>query len=398
MSTKVYAGLPKKSSHKQIHQIVAASTRSKTPLMFHGGPGLAKTSELEALISSWGNEVVTLTGATRDQSDFLGLASKVGESLKYLPFEYVKKLNSHKKGSTLVLDEINRSKIGAQNGMLRVIQEGYVGDTKLEEHVNIIAIGNLAEDSAGTTVMPDALANRMLHLRWNFGRETWLEGLVSGYENIIYPSMGELIGDLTFEERLNVKARVAQFLKYATAPGSAGSSTATGSLDSLISVEEPPSDPTVAGRAWSSPRSWHNAIRVMSEIGFGTPDAKSTSLLALEAAVGERGKSAFATWDAKNDLMDPMEALTDPSKINFKNLRPDVIFALLTSVAALGANDFNLFIPAQKLIARCAAANKPDLAMASARNLLNNVPDGGKIIPEMSTHFAPVMTTLGRWK
>ncbi|WP_205759916.1 hypothetical protein [Arthrobacter sp. PAMC25564] len=50
--------------------------------------------------------------------------------------------------------------------MLRVVQDRYVGDTKLNDSVSIVALMNPIETTVDAYDLPAPMANRMMHLKW----------------------------------------------------------------------------------------------------------------------------------------------------------------------------------------------------------------------------------------
>lgn len=96
-------------------------------------------------------------------------------------FQWVQNLNNAPKG-LLLLDEFNTSAPSTMKGMLRVVQERYVGDTKLKDSVSIVALMNPIETAVDAYDLPAPMANRMMHLKWVFDTQNWLENVGTDFQ------------------------------------------------------------------------------------------------------------------------------------------------------------------------------------------------------------------------
>lgn len=67
-------------------------------------------------------------------------------------------------------------------GMLRVVQERYVGDEKLKDSVSIVALMNPVETAVDAYDLPAPMANRMMHLKWVFDSKNWLENVGTDFQ------------------------------------------------------------------------------------------------------------------------------------------------------------------------------------------------------------------------
>lgn len=123
---------------------LAAGVEARVPTAVIGEPGQGKTATMESATSGWGRHIETVIGSNREATDFLGVMIEDKGAIKYSSFQWVKNLNNAAKG-LLLLDEFNTSAPSTMKGMLRVVQEGYVGDTKPNDSVSIVALMNPIE-------------------------------------------------------------------------------------------------------------------------------------------------------------------------------------------------------------------------------------------------------------
>lgn len=113
--------------------------------------------------------------------------------VKYSTFQWAQNLITAENG-LLFLDEFNTAAPSTMKGMLRVVQEGWVGDTQLPDTVSIVAAMNPPENAVDAYDLPAPMANRMMHLDWVFDVQAWLDNVGTGFEHIFYPSLSELLG------------------------------------------------------------------------------------------------------------------------------------------------------------------------------------------------------------
>lgn len=344
----------------------AAGVTSGVPTCIIGEPGQGKTASMEASTKNWGRHVETIIGSNRESTDFLGVMVDGKDGVGYAPFSWVKRLNAAKK-SMLLLDEFNTSAPTTMKAMLRVVQERYVGDQKLNDGVSIVALMNPVETAVDAYDLPAPMANRMMHLDWVFDRNNWLDNVGTGFANTNLPTLESLLGGDPAVRKAIVSGAVTAFLR-----------ARPHLLDPAV-----PTDPTKAGGAWPSPRSWTNAIEVLSHLDALDEEA---AYLVVKGCVGEGAAIEYFEWVAEQDLHDPLEVLDRPDGlVDWANERSDRLFALLQGIAALGLAKPELWKKAVIVMAACAdnsgkGRGKPDAALPGAEKLLNNRPAGVKAI------------------
>ncbi|NVM96072.1 AAA family ATPase [Arthrobacter wenxiniae] len=291
---------------------LAAGIEANVPTAVIGEPGQGKTATMESATSGWGRHCETVIGSNREATDFLGVMIEDKGAIKYSSFQWVKNLNNAAKG-LLLLDEFNTSAPSTMKGMLRVVQEGYVGDTKLNDTVSIVALMNPIETAVDAYDLPAPMANRMMHLKWVFDTSNWLENVGTGFQNTKPLPLSEMLAADPLSRKAAVSAAVTTFLK----------------VNSKFLTPPVPTDPVKAGGAWPSPRSWTNVINVLSRLDRYDEES---AFLVVEGLVGEGAATEYFKWLAAADLHDPAEVIDGTVLVDWKNERADRLFALVQGV------------------------------------------------------------------
>lgn len=357
---------------------LAAGIAANVPTLIWGPPGVGKTSVLTSYGKAWGMHTETIIGSIREPSDFLGLPIEDAGVVRYTALAWAKRLADAERG-LLILDELTTSSPMTIKALLRVTQEREVGEFTLPGSVSIVAAANPADTAVDGWDLPAPMANRFMHLDWQFPVADWITGLQNGFCNAPVPSLRDLLGHVTDADRARLRGTVAQFLSVHDA-----------------AVLKVPTDATLAGLAWPSRRSWTNAVAVASELD---PADEEALLLVLRGCVGDAVAIDFMAWRVNHDLYDPRAVLADPSTVDWRGDRPDQLFVLTRSITALAMADgkARTWTQAMDALAYGADHGKPDVAMPGASQLLQAIPDGGKVKSEWRAAFAQIMTRSGRW-
>lgn len=341
---------------------LAAAVMARVPSLIEGNPGLTKTAYITGAARQWGRHVETIIGSSRQSSDFLGnMIQRADDTIAYTTFGWVKRLNDAD-ASMLVLDEFNTAATSTMHAMQRVLQEGFVGETKLGPNVSIVALIN------DTKVVPDAndltapMANRVLHLKWEFDSKLWLENVATDFKFVEYPPLESMVRADPGSGRVLAASRVTAFLNEYPA----------------LLESNPPTDIRAAAGPWPSPRAWTNVIGTLAYV---QPGDGSTELLVIKGLVGEAAARDFVTWESTADLHNPLDVLADPSIVDWAKERADRLFLLANSISGLGLSAKEHWKPALAALTYAATKGKADIAEVGTMRLLNNRPDGVKSIP-----------------
>jgi len=277
----------------------------------------------------------------------------------------------------LFLDELTICAPSVQRVMLRIVQERFVGDTRLNDGVAIVAAANPPETAVDGYPLAPPVANRFMHLDWEFSDDTWLDGFVGDFAFVDSPALDAMLNAGKPSERITTRSLVLAFFK--TRPD----------LRQRV-----PDDLDLAGRGWPSRRSWDNAASVLVQLHADDTEA---ILLAMNGCAGDAAATELVAWMIASDLYDPMEVLKDPSIVDWTT-RPDRIFALMSAVVAVAAlrGDKKTWESAMDVMTRCAESGWPDLAYPGARTLCQRVPEGAKVPRATREAFSALTERIGR--
>ena len=355
---------------------LAAAVQANVPVLVWGNPGQAKSAKIESYSKKWNMHIETVVGSVRESSDYLGLPIEIDGQVVYSPPAWAIRLNAAKK-SVLFLDELTTSAPSVQKAMLRIMQERYVGEYKLNDGVVIIAAANPPETAADGWELPAPVANRLLHMDWHFDVEEWLSGVGNNFETSTTYSIEQLIGKYDESNRARSYALITSFLR---------------SRPEFL-APNPPEDPDKAGKAWPSPRSWTNAISALAHLDAGDEDAAT---LILKGCVGQDHAVEFIAWAADQDLPNPVDVLKDPSIVDW-SMRPDKLFAVVTAVSylAVARGDVVTWNAAVAVMEACGENERPDVALPSMRNLVAKMPKGAAISTSARAMFADLFEKAG---
>jgi len=356
---------------------LAASIRANVPVLIWGQPGTGKTAVVNEYGDAWGYHVETVVGSNREPTDFMGYPIEEDGKTVYSELSWASRLVDADKG-ILFLDELTTCAPSVQRVMLRIVQERYVGDTKLPDSVAIVGAANPPEVAVDGYPLAPPVANRFCHLDWEFSDDTWLDGFVGDFAYSDTPAMESMLNAGRASERIKARSMVLAFLK--TRPDLR---------------QHVPDDLDLAGRGWPSRRSWDNAASVIAHLHADDTEA---ILLAVNGCVGDAAATEFVAWMIASDLYDPMEVIKDPSIVDWTT-RPDRIFALMSAVVAVAAikGDKSTWERAMVVMTACAESGRPDLAYPGARTLFQRVPDGAKIPRATTEAFSGLLERIGRW-
>lgn len=186
----------------------------------------------------------------------------------------------------LFVDELNQAPMMTQNSFLQLIIPPHkLGTYVLPDDCGIIAAGNRETDRAGATRMGTALANRFVHLTFDYDVEEWLDWAI---DNDIAPE-------------------IYAFIRYRS--------------DLLMTF-----DPSKNEKAFASPRSYEFLSKVIKSGMFKLP--KEAWLEISAGTIGEGAATEFIAFtDIWQQLPDPNEVLKNPENFVIPT-KPAIMFAL----------------------------------------------------------------------
>jgi hypothetical protein len=353
-------------------EALGVAVAARVPVLLWGAPGTGKTSAIRAMAEAMGLPCETVIASIREPSDFAGLPIVVGDSVRFAPPLWARRLAEAGHG-LLFLDELSTAPPAVQAALLRVVLERSVGDLTLPDQVAVVAAANPPEQAADGWDLSAPLANRLCHLSWHTAPHAVADGLAGGFPAPVIP----LLPDGWQAEELLARGLVAAFLHVRPALACA-----------------PPTEAAAAGRGWPSPRTWEMVARLNAAAGVAgaSPDARAAL---VTGAVGEGAGVEFLAWMTEMDLPDPEAVLADPLSFRLPE-RGDRAYAALAAVAAAVAADPtpDRWAAGWRVLGQVASA-APDVAAVAARVLVKCRPTGIVALPEEIKLFAPVLRDAG---
>lgn len=332
---------------------------ARVPALLWGAPGTGKSSVVRALSEALGWPCQVVIASIREPSDFAGLPVVVGDGVRFAPPSWARELAESGRG-VLFLDEISTAPPAVQAALLRVVLERTVGDLVLPADVVVVAAANPPELAADGWDLSAPLANRFCHLDWSVDATDIATGLAAGFPRPDAPRPGP-----SWEAaQTRARADVAAFLLL---------------RPSLVSA--PPTERSLAGRAWPSPRTWEMAATLLAAARGAGADPEVLAALVI-GCVGPGAGLELVTWLSDLDLPDPEALLADPASFVLPE-RGDQVYAALTAVAAaVAARATPERWAAGWQVLGVAARTVPDVAALAARILVRCRPDGAAAPPE----------------
>lgn len=364
--------------------------------LFWGPPGVGKTAAIESLAESLGIHVITIIASLREPSDFLGLPIPDGKGgFTYAAPAWARQANAVAAKGQLVLiflDELSTSPPAVQAALLRVVNEGWVGELSLHPNVTFAAAANPPEIAAGGFDLTAPFSNRWIHLQWDAPSVIdWADGVLSDWA-----SAGVQIS----ETAADVMARMEKTYQadFARAKG-----LVTGFLrrsgQHLFAMPETGSNEL--GGAWASPRSWDMAIRALAGARANQLPEDEEDLL-LQGTIGLGIAGELRAYQAEADLPDMEKLLdaNDPEKIWVHNpMRPDLTQAVFDGCTALVTPK-----DAKHRVKRAQALwmlfdgvvdDAADVAVSSARALVRAGLTAGGDARKIMRKMGPVLKAMG---
>lgn len=360
-------------------RVIAAGIRAAVPIHIEGLPGQAKTAKLESLAKTWGYTQFTLAASARDKGDFMGMPVEVDGATYFSPPQWALELAASSK-KLLILDEFSTAG-EVFKLMLRIVQEKKIGEFDLPLDTAVIALSNPPEIAVDGSDLPAPISGRFMHVDWHFEFDSWAFGMLTDFDQVDNPGIERMLVAESAQDARYAKevGAVLAFLKQAPQQ-----------------VTKLPNNPVQQAKGWPAPRSWHNAVRVLSHLREDDDEAR---ILALKGCVGEAAARMYLAWVAEAGLYDPREVMNDPSIVSWETERPDRLFALIGGVQAtvLSSRTTSAWAQGAKVLIACAEGGKPDAATPAARWFFGQgMPAGAKIPGGAQEAFAGLLARMPR--
>ena len=334
---------------------ISAAIQARIPSLIWGPPGTGKTSFVEQLAEELGIPVETIIASIREPSDFSGLPVITPSGVKMEAPMWAKnlanaELDNGNISGVLFIDEITTCAPATQAALLRVINDGWVGELKLPSTVARVAAANPPEQAAGGWNLAAPLANRFLHIDWPSNAEAWCDAAMQGWKNS------------------TSSVRVPHdWYKYEDAKLSLVSAYIRTRNEKLLVL---PKEEAKRGKAWASPRTWHMLSKTLAVVeATGGQLDDDAQIYLIGGAIGVENAREFLTWMRELDLPEPEELLKDPKKFKLPKSRPDKTYAILSSVATAVLSNLTQarWEAGWKVLAEAASQGNADIAAFAAR-------------------------------
>ncbi len=349
---------------------------ARIPMLLWGGPGVGKTSALQALAAAANLPCELVISSIREPSDFSGLPviGSDGRSVHLVPPSWATRLADAGRG-VLFLDEISTAAPAVQAALMRIVLERTVGDLALPEAVAIVAAANPPEQAADGWDLAAPLANRFCHLTWPLDVNVWRHGVLAGFTVGRIPHLEE--AKLVSRTRLALSA-ITGFIAHRP-----------------TLLHNLPDDERHAGQAWPSPRTWTMAARLLAAAEGANANAAVVQLL-IVGAVGPGAGAEFLAWRQDLDLPDPEAVLADPTSLVLPP-RPDRAYAVLSSIVAAVLNDNTTtrWEAAWRALGTTGSGPHADLAVTAVRSLIEHRPKGAVPPRDVLVAIAPLLRASG---
>lgn len=345
--------------------------RTRVPTFVWGLPGIGKTYCIESMAAEEGMLVYTLIGSTCDPTDINGMPVMVANGtdsetgkpryeLDYAPRSWIPRLNAHRKGGVLFVDEYTNTPADVRAALLRGLQHGIFGDTRLDlSNTAIIAAGNPPDVAANGQELDPPTANRFTHLQYPTGPDAareWTEQFPSYWGNPpVLSFRGQVVGQ---EPLLRARSAVAGFVRRKSELW-----------------HQMPTEASKRSSAWPSPRSWDAASRYLGTALHDDKDYVDVFPL-IAGCVGEGAAGEFLVYVRECSLPDPEVVLANADTYTPTG-RVDVDFSVLMAVAAAVTANLtpDRYIAAWRIVSERALAKRDgkvpayESATAAARAL-----------------------------
>ena len=358
---------------------LSIALQAQIPVVVIGGPGVGKTSALNAMALNLDYPIETVIASLREPSDFAGLPVVSNGQVSLAAPSWAKRLSESNHPSILFLDEISTAPPATQAALLRVILDRVVGDMPLGEHVSIVAAMNPPEVSAGGWELSPPLANRFCHLQWSVQSDDWIAGMLQGFPQLTFPRLP----DTWLSGLPESRAHVAAFIQHKP-----------------HALYQCPKTDTEQGKPWPSPRSWY-MVAVLQCACRSVGVEQDVSIPLIAGCIGEGMALEYVNWLSSLDLPDPEMLLKNPDSFVVPE-RGDVAYTVLVSVAVAACQNLTKArnLAAWQIFGKCASEGKKDIAAASVKMLAIEASKKGfmadaDVRKAMVTNLAPFKELLG---
>ena len=255
--------------------MVDAFAATGKAVLFEGPIGFGKTSFFRDYAAKRNRPMYLFNVALQQAEDLAGHPRAVTKEIDGKSVEVtVKTMNewfyhvvSRDHNAIIVMDEIKNADPDRQAAFLTFMQDREIDGVKLPDEVTIIALCNPTDISANGFDFSGPAANRFCHVKWEFPRVEMIDLMSMNF------------GRQTPEHEQEFRSLVTTYLR---------------SNEGMLHRMPEEKDELEAG--WPSPRSWDNAIKVVSNL----PDHDGLRDRVIMGYVGNAAAVDFRAWTSNN--------------------------------------------------------------------------------------------------
>jgi len=149
---------------------------ARQPVMIWGAPGIGKSQVAQQTAQVLNRAVIDIRASLLDPVDLRGIPHIDKGRTAWCPPAFLPDASAPP--SIILLDELNRAPVLVQNGLFQLVLDRALGEYRLPDTAEVVACCNRESDGGGVQRMPQALANRFVHLEMEPDLEDWCKWAV----------------------------------------------------------------------------------------------------------------------------------------------------------------------------------------------------------------------------
>ena len=155
----------------EIRSNLDALWTTRWPAFIWGPPGVGKSAIVADLAKERGLELIDIRAPLLDPTDLRGIPAVVGDRAEWFAPSFLPRADA--RPGVLFFDELNAAPPIVQASLYQLVLDRRIGEYRLPDGWRIVAAGNREEDRSVVYRMPDALANRFIHLDFQPSFADW---------------------------------------------------------------------------------------------------------------------------------------------------------------------------------------------------------------------------------
>ncbi len=160
----------------QIRSNLDSLWKTRWPAFIWGPPGVGKSAIVAQLAAERGVPLIDIRAPLLDPTDLRGIPAVVGDRAEWFAPSFLPRADAQP--GVLFFDELNAAPPIVQASLYQLVLDRKVGEYRLPDGWVIVAAGNREQDRSVVYRMPDALANRFVHLEFEPSFNDWREWAV----------------------------------------------------------------------------------------------------------------------------------------------------------------------------------------------------------------------------